>query len=317
MMLKWLIALTMILAMPAVAAAQSWSDPDRTQLAAADDTDRMDQMIDELEALMDKAENQRLADPWFIQDVRDVLRKYDWPWSRTVYQQRFDQPSRMPPEPWQVRLGQFRVDGTLGMRSIVYPEPQRQTAETDSGSGSSGEAFGKLIGEILKQSLDEDGQRQEEPADQGPVEAAIAVAPISTPNAFALRLRISIRPMEGRGAQALAIGPYQGEDAVAGYRLVYRPSPGQGVPPLALMKRSFRGTVSTIEIYEGDITLDDSNVHEVLWTRDSRGQMQVSIDGTVVMETVDRGFNDPFRGIVIRNEGGDYAIREMVLQGAG
>ncbi|MDX1709718.1 MAG: hypothetical protein R3316_01110 [Rhodovibrionaceae bacterium] len=281
----------------------------------AEDDERLQAMIDELKDMLDKAERQRLADPWFIQDMRDVLQRYDWPWSHTVYDETYQTASRRLPEPWDRRSGRFRVDGSLGLRTVFYPsEPAREDDSRSSGTSSTGEAVGQLLGQIIKQSLDGDsgdeGRREEEAEPE--VEAAVAVLPVGFANAFAIHVTTTVRPLDTRGQQVLAFGPYQGGNAVAGYRLVYQPGAADG--GLSLIKRSSRGTVSTIEFGEGAPDLTDGARHDIVWTRSRRGRMQVTVDGRQVIDVVDRGFNDSFAGLVIRNEGGDYAFNRIAVQ---
>ncbi len=270
-------------------------------------------MIDELKDMLDKAENQRLADPWFIQDMREVLQQYDWPWSNTVYDATFQTASRRPPEPWDVRAGRFRVDGSLGLRSVFYPREPAQEESRSGGTSSTGEAVGQLLGQIIKQSLDDgsDSDRRREEAEPE-IEAAIATLPVGFANAFALHVSLTVRPLETQGRQVLAFGPYQGSNAIAGYRLVYQPDAVEG--GFSMIKRSSRGTVSTIEIADGALDLTDGAKHEILWTRNPRGRMKVTVDGRQVMNIKDRGFSDPFAGVVIRNEGGDYAFNRIAIE---
>ncbi|MDZ7810701.1 MAG: hypothetical protein U5L11_12150 [Arhodomonas sp.] len=43
--------------------------------------------------------------------------------------------------------------------------------------------------------------------------------------------------------------------------------------------------------------------------------MQIDLDGQSLIQVTDRGFTDPFRGVVMVNAGGDYAVRSMVVKG--
>ena len=49
----------------------------------------------------------------------------------------------------------------------------------------------------------------------------------------------------------------------------------------------------------------------VLFTRDDVGDMNVSIDGTVVLTANDRAFRDGFDGFIVRNGGGDYVLKSI------
>ena len=76
------------LALPA-AAQQSrysggWGNPDRP--AAGQPANPADaktaKLLDELNGLVDEAERGRAADPRFLRDLRDLARRYAWPWPR-------------------------------------------------------------------------------------------------------------------------------------------------------------------------------------------------------------------------------------------
>ncbi|WP_440998204.1 hypothetical protein, partial [Arhodomonas sp. SL1] len=67
--------------------------------------------------------------------------------------------------------------------------------------------------------------------------------------------------------------------------------------------------------YQGEVDIEDGATHAILWTRDRDGRMQIDLDGESLIQVTDRGFTDPFRGVVMVNDGGDYAVRSMVVKG--
>jgi hypothetical protein len=44
--------------------------------------------------------------------------------------------------------------------------------------------------------------------------------------------------------------------------------------------------------------------------------MRVSLDGTNVITTSDRGFSDPFDGVRISDKGGDFIIKRVKVSGS-
>ena len=46
----------------------------------------------------------------------------------------------------------------------------------------------------------------------------------------------------------------------------------------------------------------------LLWTRHTNDEMEVTILGTSILRTSDRGFRDAFDGAIIRNRLGDIAV---------
>ncbi len=43
--------------------------------------------------------------------------------------------------------------------------------------------------------------------------------------------------------------------------------------------------------------------------------MSVSVDGGILVEASDRSFRDPFNGVALINEGGDFTVREITVSG--
>jgi hypothetical protein len=61
----------------------------------------------------------------------------------------------------------------------------------------------------------------------------------------------------------------------------------------------------------------DGEPHTVVWTRGGDGAMKVTVDGETVIQVTDRGFSDPFAGLVVHNSGGDYGFDSLVIKDAG
>ena len=296
-------------------------------LAQATNQDELGQMIDELRTLLDKGERERLADPWFLRDLRAVVDRYDWPWRKRLLSDDFSTRGPQPAKPWVVTAGEFLIDWRHGLRSVVQPpapsQASGQAGSQQGGQMSSQDAAKALFGSILQQALGQ-GQQQQQGQQQGSGQTAGAppdpgfaavVAPIRISNAFAIKVSLSERPVDRLSLGRLELGPYQGQAAQAGYRLVYSPTAAPGTPSLELIRVSGRGTSSTLELTDAKLGLGDGAVHELLWTRDRGGQMVVSLDGKALFTVTDRSFRDPFDGFSVVNAGGDYALRQVVIDG--
>jgi hypothetical protein len=295
--------------------------------------DRMQELIEEIRQLMQRAEREDQADPWLIEDVREVLAEYGVPWQRTVYASHFDRQLDGVPEPWRVASGQFRVD-SRGLHSLVPTAAELRAAQDgrtddaqagtgnrdDAGRDQPSDQMGDLLGAVLEEALDEPGRAQSGDGDRErgtpePVPAR-ALLPKQMANAFAVRLQVSAQaPSAGRGQ--LAVGPYQGDQARAGYRLIYRPEAGEAQAAFELMKRGPRGTKATVALSDGAPRVADGETHTVVWTRGRDGAMKVTVDGEPVIQVTDRGFSDPFAGLVVHNAGGDYGFDSLVIKDAG
>jgi hypothetical protein len=295
--------------------AQSWTPPDQ-QVAQAGEPDKA--LIDELRTLIERGEKERLADPWYLKDLRALVDRYDWPWRVRIMSEDFSARGPQPPAPWQVTAGEFLIDWRHGLRSVIEPPPQAQTGTTTGQKQSTEEAVGALIGTILQQSLG--GQQTGTQAgtqagtETGNPGFAAVKAPVAISNAFAIEMELSSRALPGLVDGRFEFGPYQGAQAGAGYRLAYTANPSPGTPSLELLRHSSRGT-STLELHDQPLKLEDQQAHTLVWTRDKAGAMAVSLDGQELFQVTDRSFRDPFDGFAAINSGGDYALRRITIDG--
>jgi hypothetical protein len=71
-----------------------------------------------------------------------------------------------------------------------------------------------------------------------------------------------------------------------------------------------------LELTDTPFKFEDGNSHVIERSRDRGGRMVVKVAGAQVMEVADRGLRDPLDGIALVN-GGDYAIRDVTVDGTG
>ncbi len=302
------------LALAAIAVgATTFSGPAAAQSAPAGGDQQLEKLIKELKGELERGERDRLIDPWYLRDLRKVLRRYQNPWGKRLFSDNFSGRGPQPDPPWQVTAGEFLIDWRHGLRTVVEPPPvrrQQQTQSSDKGQVK------QLLGQFLQQALQgqQGGQGAEQPPPSDPGFAA-AIAPVKVTNAFALRVELTSRMVQGSAEPRFEFGPYEGANAAAGYRLAYRPGASAGQPSLELLRLSSRGGTSTIELYDRRLKLEDGKVHVIEWTRDRMGRMVVRVDGNEVMNVTDRSFRDPFDGVALVNSGGDYALRSITIDG--
>ena len=186
----------------------------------------------------------------------------------------------------------------------------RAPARAETKKDDKDEALKALFGEVLKQALKaEEGGSGAGGAGGGAGFAAV-IAPVAISNAFAISLEMTSRPVAGMSGGRFEVGPYQGAGASDGYRLVY--TPGAGLELLGVSTRGIR----TLEIHNQPLDLQDGEAHRLEWTRGANGRMKVSVDGAVVMDFVDRAFQDGFDGLALVNSGGDFALRRIDVYGS-
>jgi len=299
----------------ALSLAASRAGPARAQAPDAAGGPDIQALIDTLKKQLDRGERDRLIDPWFLRDLRQTLSSYEYPWRKRIFEDDFSGRGPQPDPPWKVTAGEFLIDWRHGLRTVVENRPPAQQQQKEQkGDDSVKQLFGQILTQALKDKSGESGSGGTEAGGtQGPSYSA-AIAPMPISNAFALRLEMTSRKVETTTPR-FEFGLYQGANASAGYRLAYVPGAAGGTPSLELVRLSSRGTVSTLEIYNKPVNLEDGQAHVFEWTRDTSGRMEVKLDGSVVMEVVDRSFRDPFGGIAVLNSGGDYALRKITVDG--
>jgi hypothetical protein len=303
------------LALAAIAVgATTLSGPAAAQSAPAGGDQQLEKLIKELRNELKRGESERLIDPWYLRDLRKVLGRYENPWGKRLFSDDFSGRGPQPDPPWQVTAGEFLIDWRYGLRTVVEPPPAHQQQQT----GSSGQdQVGQLFGQLLQQALQgQQGGQAAEPPPADPGFAAV-IAPVKVTNAFAMRIELTSRMVQGNAEPRFEFGPYQGANATAGYRLAYSPGATGGTPSLELLRLSSRGGISTIELYDKPLELEDGKDHVIEWTRNPNGHMVVRVDGNEVMNVTDRSFRDAFDGIALVNSGGDYALKSITIDGPG
>ncbi len=292
-----------------VAGATTWSGPAAAQADPAAGDPQLRVLLKELNELFDRGERERLIDPWYLRDLRKVLGRYENPWDKRLFSDDFSGRGPQPAPPWQVTAGEFLIDWRYGLRSVIEaptpaPAPERKSDK---------DQVKQLFGQFLKQTLQ--GQQDQQAAAPAAPSYAAAIAPVRITNAFSLRLELTVRLVPGVTEPRFEFGPYQGANASAGYRLAYNPGARAGTASLELLRLSSRGGVSTVELTDKPLKLEDGKSHVIEWSRDRGGRMVVKVDGAQVMEVTDRSYRDSFDGIALVNGGGDYALRSITVDG--
>ncbi len=293
--------------------SSGWRDPSAQAPPrdAPGANENMDRIVGELGKLIDEAERARAADPRFISDLRDLARRHAWPWRRRVAFDDFADGNISSGPTWRIVSGEFLVSAERGLHTRYVPAapqsgPSSQHASSQQSSQDDRDVGEALLRGLLQQLVKPRRQKsvQPVPARAGPSEIGLS-API--PNAFAVQLTLeSASTRDGR----LEFGVAQGSRAL-GYRLAYNPG---ARPSLELLRVGRRGS-AVIDTARPSARLDDGKPHTLLLTRDTSGELAVSIDRKEVMRITDRGFRDPFEAFVLVNRGGDYMVRSIAIYG--
>ena len=277
-------------------------------------------LVRELNALLDRGEQERLIDPWFLRDLRTALTQYDRPWTEILLSDDFSARGPQPDPPWQVTSGEFLIDWRHGLRSVVEaqaPAAAQQPSQRSDNKDVAQALLGALLQGALSNGQQGSGSTQnQQPAAAAPSFAAVQ-APVAISNAFLIEAELSLRALQRGGDDGFEIGPYQGANAASGYRLSYISSDGAAgrAGTFQLLRVSPRGGVATLEFSSQPVSLLDGAPHTLTWSRDRDGGMVISVDGVAVITVTDRGFRDPFDGVAVVNRGGDVALRRITVSG--
>lgn len=284
--------------------------------AVAGRSAELDELLKELERLTSEAERGRAADPRFLADLKDLARRYSWPWHKLVVLDDFQDGDYSRNPQWVVSSGSFAVRPEGLVTTVAAPsrdvEPNQTTEpppEQDSGDFAR-----QLLGGVLKElSRDHRGndtgaaQQNAAAARQSVSEARIHLRR-QVPNQFAVRVELQSRTRQ-QGRLELGVG--QGPNAL-GYFLVYNAGSS---PALSLVRKGTRGS-AVIEAVSERISLEDGQTHALLFTRDKTGDMTVALDGKTKFRVSDRAFRSPFDRFVVSNTGGDFSIQTVAIYGA-
>lgn len=277
--------------MPATAAAQEPPEGEKSQ-----------QIIDELKRLTDRAERDRTASYRFIDQLRELIDRYDWPWGRQILFDDFRDGDFRSNPAWQSDSNAFWVTRSVGLRTELAPY------RNNGGAADNQSTEEALLGILIEGAL---GQHPDKGAAPGNPERADIHSIVPIGNAFAITVQLSSL---GRGRQegSFEWGPYQGRSTDSGYRLVYQ----SGDRPALKLVRYRSGMSAIIDLYDQGGLLEDGGIHEISWQRAAGGLMTVLLDGRQVIRVRDRSYRQGFDGVSMTNRGGEYAIRSIAVYGA-
>jgi hypothetical protein len=301
-----------LLAMPAAAQdsrySSNWGTPPSQATAQSGGEGAAQRLVDELERLVDEAEKARAADPVFLRDLRELARRYDWPWTARVVHDDWSDGDATANPVWNATGAPVTVDSRYGLRTPVGIAEAATAAK--AGDDKPGDVAARLFGQILRQATK--GEQKEDAQQPAVPDFAEFVTTVAISNAFALELDVqaNTRPAAGKGRLELGVG--QGADAL-GYRLAADIG-APGGSTLELLRVGARGS-TVAERVATNIDLADGATHRLQLTRDRAGGMRLLIDGNVMMELADRAFIDGFDRVVVVNRGGDYTLRAVAAYG--
>ena len=291
------LTVAVVLALTPTSAVVAQTDPRSSDVA------RTQERVDQLKEVIRGAEQDRRSSLSITRQLKDLVRRYDWPWRVAVLHDDFRDGDYTYNPRWIVRSGDFRVVRGAGLRS--YFEGTNPGTYRTSDSRSENPALEILTGILIGKR--ESGVNESE-INSAP--RAEIFTPVGISNAFALRLQLKLRNYENP-TKRFEFGPYQGDARHSGYRLAYE----SGRTPSLSLLRFGAGRSAVIETVDQGVALDDGLPHSIEWRRNSNGEMVVLIDDKEVIRTMDRAYGDRFDGFALINEGGEFDISEVSIFG--
>ncbi len=304
-MLRRIVLATTVFALPLSAEAQSrynsWSPPGSSSTAPA--AQSTENLLKDLKTLVDDAEKARAADRLFLRDLRDLMARYEQPWTkRALFDDFMDGDFTKNPS-WKTVSGEYWVEQGYGLRS------KSVAGVASSGSSSNGQLSKEelaisILGAVLQGAAKKNGGTTTTTQKTSPSKPAVLTTQSTISNAFAVNVEFS--SWKGEGSYAFAVT--QGTSS-AGYRLVYTPKQEGRSALVELVRVTSRGEgVISSHSIDG---LEDQKAHKFNWTRDKLGNMAVQLDGKSVLNSRDSAFRDPFDGVALINAGADVIVKSI------
>jgi hypothetical protein len=261
------------------------------------------ELVDQLKELIRGAEQDRRSNPSMTKQLRDLVRRYDWPWKVSLLYDDFRDGDYTYDPRWIVKHGEFRVVRGAGLRSYFDPSASGMYRTSDRRSDSPAlEILGGLLLGGRERAVGE--------IQSGSKSEAEIFTRVGITKAFALKLQLNIKNYVDRNTR-LEFGPFQDDERNSGYRLAYESG---RTPSLSLLRfESNRSAV--IEMVDQGIVLEDGNLHTIEWRRGNDGEMVVLLDNKEVMRTIDRAYDDPFDGFAVINNGGEFELKQVSIFG--
>jgi hypothetical protein len=288
------IAVFTALALALASLVQAQTDP-----GPSGDT-QAQELVDQLKEVIRGAEQSRGANQPLIKQLRDLVRRYDWPWRVSLLYDDFRDGDYTYNPRWTVNQGEFWVARGGGLRSSFDPTASRIRPASDRNSALD------ALGEILLGGR----ERDVNPSQVGLKSEGEIFTRVGISSAFAVKVQLNIKNSAERNTR-LEFGPFQGDNRLSGYRLAYE---SDGTPSISLL-RFGPNRSAVIEMVDQGIELEDGNQHTIEWRRGNDGEMVVLLDDKRVIQTVDRAYDDNFDGFSVVNKGGEFEIKRVSIFG--
>jgi hypothetical protein len=263
---------------------------------------RTQELVDQLKELIRGAERDQRSSPLLTKQLRELVRRYDWPWKVALLHDDFRDGDYTYDPSWIVSNGDFRVVRGSGLRTVFDTTRQGRRLVDKRNENPAMDIFEGIFG-----ARDREARSDLQTTSQSGAEIYTR---LSITKAFAVKVQLKFRG-NSDDDNRLEFGPYLNNERHLGYRLAYE----SGNRPSLSLLRIAPGRSAIIETYDRGLDLEDGNPHIIEWRRADDGEMVVLLDDKEIIRTVDRAHSDSFNGFNIVNKGGVYELKEISIFG--
>jgi len=281
--------------------------------AQADRSERdLNQLLDELRDLTDKARKERAADRWLQRDLEALVANYDNPWRKEILFEDFRDGNYNQNPSWQVLSGDFYVEYGKGLvTSTIADQPQpAQTSQSQQDTSPEAALSDMLVGAALDSLLGPSKKKQQQPSPapraSGPSEIRV---PAMITNSFSIETSFTLR--DRRDSSRVEFAVLQGDSARYGYRLILT----SGDRPVIELERIRNGRVSIVDGVRLEQLIADGNRHDLLWQQATDGSIKIEIDGKPTLNMNDRAFRDDYQWFQLGLISGDLVMHRLEIKG--
>lgn len=286
-----------LLAAPAAGSGSTRQSSSAGQSGGSQQTSpELQPVVQDIRQISDRAPRAAQSqNPAFFERLDALLDRYSGGGTgQTVWEDAFTDGDYTSNPNWTVRSGTWTVqNGRLTSNVPLPAQPGQKQSRREQITGLVG-ALGAASGYQVPGGL----------LGTGP---AVITMDQTLSNAFEIRMSVADL---GQGG-TFAAGVYDQGQNLPGYRLVYISG---DQPSLSLVRASDRGTGQIAQTASRSVQLNP-NPREIMWTRDARGGMQVSVDGRRVLSGRDSTFSGPWAGFALINQGGQFAVASASARG--
>jgi hypothetical protein len=263
---------------------------------------RTQELVDQLKELIRGAEKDQRSSPLLTKQLRELVRRYDWPWKVALLHDDFRDGDYTYDPSWIVSNGDFRVVRGSGLRTVFDTTRQGRRLVDKRNENPAMDIFEGIFG-----ARDREARSDLQTTSQSGAEIYTR---LSITKAFAVKVQLKFRG-NSDDDNRLEFGPYLNNERHLGYRLAYE----SGNRPSLSLLRIAPGRSAIIETYDRGLDLEDGNPHIIEWRRADDGEMVVLLDDKEIIRTIDRAHSDSFNGFNIVNKGGVYELKEISIFG--